>query len=59
MENINETIKKADEKLAELRSVKKDLEQREALANVPVFENRTAEKNKFYSDIQNFQFSFN
>nr|DAI32683.1 MAG TPA: major capsid protein [Caudoviricetes sp.] len=52
MENINETIKKAEEKLAEIRSAKKELEQKEALANSPVKENRTAERNKFYSDIQ-------
>ena len=53
MENINETIKKAQETLAEVRSAKKELDQARALANAPVNENRTAEKNKFYSDIQN------
>lgn len=52
MENINETLKKAEEKLAEIRSAKKDLEQKEALANAPVKETRSAEKAKFYSDIQ-------
>ena len=53
MENIEETIKKAEERLAELRSANKELDQARALANAPVTENRTAEKNKFYSDIQN------
>lgn len=53
MENIEETMNKLNDKLAEVRSAKKELDQARALANAPVTENRTAEKNKFYSDIQN------
>ncbi len=53
MENIEETMNKLNDKLAEVRSAKKELDQARALAAAPVKEERTAEKNKFYSDIQN------
>jgi HK97 family phage major capsid protein len=52
MENIEETMNKLNEKLAEVRSAKKELDQARALAAAPVKEDRSAERAKFYSDIQ-------
>lgn len=49
---IDETIKNANDKLAEIRSAKKELDAAKALAEAPI-ETRGAEKSKFYSDIQN------
>lgn len=49
---LDEQIKKANEKLAEIRSAKKELESQKALANVPMKESRSAEKQKFYADVQ-------
>lgn len=50
---LDEQIEKANEKLAEVRSAKKELEAQKALAEAPVKEDRAATKEKFYSDIQN------
>lgn len=49
---LDEQIKRANEKLAEIRSAKKELESQKALANVPMKESRSAEKQKFYADVQ-------
>ena len=45
-------MNKLNEKLAEVRSAKKELDQARALAAAPVKEDRSAERAKFYSDIQ-------
>lgn len=50
--NLDEQIKKANEKLVEIRAAKKEFEAQKALANVPVKESRSAEKQKVYADIQ-------
>lgn len=52
MEKVEDQIKKADEKLIEIRSAKKELEQERALKDAPVNENRSADRAKFYADVQ-------
>lgn len=51
---LDEQITKANEKLAEIRSAKKEFEQERALMDAPMNkENRNAEKAKVYEQIQN------
>lgn len=50
--NLDEQIKRANEKLAEIRSAKKEMEAQKALSAVPMKETRSAEKQKFFADIQ-------
>ncbi len=52
MKNLDDQIKMANDKLAELRSAKKELEAEKALANAPILESRGADKAKFYTAIQ-------
>lgn len=49
--NIDETMKEAETKLAEIRSAKKELEQERALKAAPVAENRDADKVSEFADV--------